>query len=64
MLLVTGGSQGRLSGQPVWRIQGESLCGQSVGCFGSWVKRRVFFLGGFAVLAAGEDWSDSFLHLS
>lgn len=23
-----------------------------------------FFLGGFAVLAAGEGWCDSFLHLS
>lgn len=35
MVVVTGGSQGHLSGQPVWSIQRVSLCGQSMKCSGS-----------------------------
>lgn len=44
MVVVTGGSQGHLSGQPVWSIQWVSLCGQSMGCSGNWMKRRGVFL--------------------
>lgn len=40
MVVVTGGLQGRLSGQPVWSIQWVSLCEQSMGCSGGWVERR------------------------
>lgn len=38
-VVVTGGSQGHLSGRPVWSIQWASLRGQSTGCSGGWVKR-------------------------